>query len=194
MLAHEIRNPLAAIRNSVAVLKHAGRDAAAAAAAQGAIDRQMVHLVRLMEDLLDVARISRGRLALQRVRMDLRQALEQAIEVSLPMCRRPNRCWTSRSRYAAPCRRRRRADHAGDRQPLNNACKFTQREADPPTVGVENGHAIVGSRITASASRRASSRLFDMFSQIDTSSSAPGGLGMGLNLVKQLVEMRRARP
>ncbi|MBP9142866.1 MAG: CHASE3 domain-containing protein [Thermoanaerobaculia bacterium] len=196
MLAHEIRNPLAAIRNSVAILRHGGREAEIAAA-QGAIERQMVHLVRLIDDLLDVARISRGKLALQRSRMDLRQALEQAIEVSLPMCRE-NEQVLDVEIPDTPLH----VDGDAVRitqaiaNLLNNACKFTQRGGRIRlTVGVENGHAIV--RIQDNGIGIAAEhlpRLFDMFSQIDTSlERTQGGLGIGLNLVKQLVEMHGGR-
>lgn len=193
MLAHEIRNPLAAIRNSVAVLKLAGHDPRTSASARGAIERQVEHLVRLVEDLLDVARISRGKLELRRSRIDLRQALEQAIEVSRPLCKE-NAQTLEIEIPGAPLP----VDGDAVRitqaivNLLNNACKFTPRGGTIHlAVGSEDGHAIVRIRdngIGIAAEHLPS--LFDMFSQIDTSlERTQGGLGIGLNLVKQLVEM-----
>jgi PAS domain S-box-containing protein len=197
ILAHEIRNPLAAIRTSVTVLQKAGGDPQAASAAMGAIDRQMRHLVRLVEDLLDVARISRGKLALQRSRMDLRQALDQAIEASRPLCEENEQSLEVEF-----------PDHPllvdGDgvritqaiSNLLSNACKFSTRGGKIRVgVDIENGHAIV--RIRDSGIGIAADqlpRLFDMFTQIDTGlERSQGGLGIGLNLVKQLVEMHGGR-
>jgi signal transduction histidine kinase len=197
MLAHEIRNPLAAIRNSAAVLKLAGRDAQAAGAAQNAIDRQMEHLVRLIEDLLDVARISRGKLELRRTRMDLRLALEQALEVSRPLCADNEQALeveippTPLYVYGDAVRITQAIANL-----LNNACKFTPRGGRiRVAVGVEDRHAIVRIRDDGiGIAPEHLPRLFDMFSQIDTSlERTQGGLGIGLNLVKQLVEMHGGR-
>jgi PAS domain S-box-containing protein len=197
MLAHEIRNPLAAIRNSVTLLKLAGRDAAAADAAQGAIERQMAHLVRLVEDLMDVARISRGRLALRRERIDLRLTLEQALEVSRPLCEANEQVLDVEIPETALF-----VDGDAVRitqaisNLLSNACKFTPRGGRIQlSVGVENGHAIVRIRDNGiGIAAEHLPRLFDMFSQIDTSlERTQGGLGIGLNLVKQLVEMHGGR-
>ncbi len=197
MLAHEIRNPLAAIRNSVAVLKLAGREPQSAVAAQGAIDRQMEHLVRLIEDLLDVARISRGKLELRRARMDLRQALDQALEVSRPLCR-DNEQVLDVEIPQTPLY----VDGDAVRitqaisNLMSNACKFTPRGGRiRVSVGVEGRHAIVRIRDNGiGIAPEHLPRLFDMFSQIDISlERTQGGLGIGLNLVKQLVEMHGGR-
>jgi PAS domain S-box-containing protein len=197
ILAHEIRNPLAAIRTSVTVLQRAGGDPQAASAAMGAIDRQMRHLVRLVEDLLDVARISRGKLALQRATMDLRQALEQAIEASRPLCEE-----NEQSLEVEFPSRPLLVDGDGVRitqaisNLLSNACKFSTRGGKIRVgVDIESGHAII--RIRDSGIGIAAEqlpRVFDMFTQIDTGlERSQGGLGIGLNLVKQLVEMHGGR-
>ena len=197
MLAHEIRNPLAAIRNSAAVLKLAGRDPQSAVSAQGAIDRQMEHLVRLIEDLLDVARISRGKLELRRTRMDLRLALEQALEVSRPLCKDNEQALEVE---IPPTPLYVDGDAVRITQAianlLNNACKFTPRGGRiQVAVGVEDRHAIVRIRDDGiGIAPEHLPRLFDMFSQIDTSlERTQGGLGIGLNLVQQLVEMHGGR-
>src|SRR5690606_33250905 len=70
-LAHELRNPLAPISNATSILKFAPGNPAVIAQATGTIDRQLVHLVRLVDDLLDMSRISRGRLELRRERIEL---------------------------------------------------------------------------------------------------------------------------
>ncbi|MEO7794303.1 MAG: ATP-binding protein [Thermoanaerobaculia bacterium] len=197
ILAHEIRNPLAAIRTSVTLLQRAGEDPQAAKTAMGAIDRQMRHLVRLVEDLLDVARISRGKLALQRARMDLRQALEQAIEASRPLCDEAEQALE----VEIP-------DHPmlvdGDgvriaqaiSNLLSNACKFSSRGGKIRlSVGIEASHAIVRIRDTGiGIAAEHLPRLFDMFTQVENGlERTQGGLGIGLNLVKQLVEMHGGR-
>jgi PAS domain S-box-containing protein len=197
ILAHEIRNPLAAIRTSVTVLQRGGEDPQAAGLAMGAIDRQMRHLVRLVEDLLDVARISRGKLALQRTRMDLRQALEQAVEASRPLCEEAEQELEVEFPDGALF-----VDGDGVRiaqaisNLLSNACKFSSPGGRiRVSVGIEDAHAIVRIRDTGiGISAEHLPRLFDMFTQIDTAlERTQGGLGIGLNLVKRLVEMHGGR-
>ncbi|HET7560387.1 MAG TPA: GAF domain-containing protein, partial [Limnochordia bacterium] len=88
MLAHELRNPLAPIRNGLGIV---GRDHNAPAAVQTAVTmmrRQIDQMVRLVDDLLDVSRISRGKIALRKERFDLQSALSQAVEAALPLCER----------------------------------------------------------------------------------------------------------
>ncbi len=197
VLAHEIRNPLAAIRSSVTVLRLAGADPQASTVAMGAIDRQMRHLVRLVEDLLDVARISRGKLALQRTHMDLRHALEQAIEASRPLCDEAEQALEVEM-PTAPLY----VDGDGVRitqviaNLLSNACKFSLRGGKIRlAVGIEASHAIVTIRDTGiGIAPEHLPQLFDMFTQLDsTLERTQGGLGIGLNLVKQLIEMHGGR-
>lgn len=197
ILAHEVRNPLAAIRSSVSVLQRAGTDAAASRLALGAIERQMLHLVRLVEDLLDVARISRGKLALQRRRIDLREALAQAIEASRPLCEEAEQALEVEVPEMPLF-----VDGDGVRisqaiaNILSNACKFSPRGGSiRVSVGVENSHAIVSIRDTGIGIHADHlPGIFDMFSQIDTGlERTQGGLGIGLNLVRQLVEMHGGR-
>jgi PAS domain S-box-containing protein len=197
MLAHEIRNPLSAIRNSVAVLKHTGGAPEASAAAQGAIDRQMEHLVRLVEDLLDVSRISRGKLALRRSRIDLREALASAVEACRPILENGGQEFeVAIPELPLPVDgdATRLTQAIGNL--LSNAGKFT-----PPggkirlSAGLEGSEVVVRVRddgIGIAASDIPG--LFDMFSQIDTGlERTQGGLGIGLSLVKQLIEMHDGR-
>ena len=85
ILAHELRNPLAPIRNAVEVLKLAAPDNAGVSRAGGIIDRQVTYLARLVDDLLDAARIARGKLALKSERVDLQAVVQQAIETCRPL-------------------------------------------------------------------------------------------------------------
>ena len=196
-LAHEIRNPLAAIRTSVALLHRVGQDPQAASAALGAIERQMRHLVRLVEDLLDVARISRGKLALQQSRIDLRQALQHAVETSRPLCEETEQALEveipGHALYV-------HGDGVRITQAisnlLNNACKFSPRGGHIRfSVRIENQHAVVSIRDTGiGIAAEQLPRIFDMFNQVDSRlERTQGGLGIGLNLVKRLVEMHGGR-
>src|SRR6266508_1551096 len=80
MLSHELRNPLAPIRNSLYILDRVEPGGDQARRAQNVIDRQVVHLTRLVDDLLDVTRISRGKIQLQRERLDLRDVVRRTVE------------------------------------------------------------------------------------------------------------------
>jgi signal transduction histidine kinase len=84
-LAHELRNPLAPIRNAAEIMKVADSDPARMAAARALIERQTAHLVRLIDDLLDVSRITSGRLELQSRRLDLVEVLDLALETTRPL-------------------------------------------------------------------------------------------------------------
>ena len=87
-LAHELRNPLAPIRNATEIMRIADDDPARLAAARALIERQLAHLVRLIDDLLDVSRITRGRLALRLQRTDLATVLDLALEATQPLVER----------------------------------------------------------------------------------------------------------
>ena len=80
MLAHELRNPLAPIRNAVALLRRLGEPEPRLQAARDMIDRQVTHMARLLDDLLDVSRVTRGKITLAPVRLDLREVVRQAVE------------------------------------------------------------------------------------------------------------------
>src|SRR5690606_1440114 len=84
-LAHELRNPLAPIGNALEILKQAGDDPRVLETAREAIERQWSHLVRLVDDLLDVSRITRDKLELRKTRADLASAIRHAVETCLPL-------------------------------------------------------------------------------------------------------------
>ena len=95
MLAHELRNPLAPIRNAVQILRLTGpRSERGADGARDMIDRQVGHLVRLVDDLLDVSRVSRGKIALQQADLDLRDVVQPCARREPPAPHRapPRRC------------------------------------------------------------------------------------------------------
>jgi PAS domain S-box-containing protein len=192
-LAHELRNPLAPLRNSLAILQRSGDDPATFAKASGVMERQLGHLVRLIDDLLDVSRISLDKLTLRLELADLAAVLEHAVEASRPAAERAGHVLEVRL-PERPVKLE--ADRARLSQLFSNlvgnACKFTP----------DGGHVVVDARVEgerAVVSVRddgigiAAERIggvFEMFSQIDNSlERTHGGLGIGLALVRRLVEM-----
>jgi two-component system CheB/CheR fusion protein len=193
MLAHELRNPLAPIRNSLHVMRLKGGDAESVQAASEMMERQVGQMVRLVDDLLDVSRISQGRLELRKERTELGGVVSQSVEAARSLVQAMQHDLTvtppSQPLYldADPARL---AQVVGNL--LSNACKFTERrgrirltverESDQAVVRVQdNGIGIAAEQL---------GRIFDMFMQVDTSlERSVSGLGIGLTLVKKLVEM-----
>lgn len=192
-LAHELRNPLAPIRNAVQLLQLSGGNGDAVQATAEMLDRQVGQMVRLVDDLLDVSRISQGKIELRRERVELQSVIYLAAEGarSLVECMEHNLTITLPPEplylNADPTRL---AQVLGNL--LNNACKFTkkggrlllsaEREGEQAVVRVQdNGIGIATDHLP---------RIFEMFMQAETSlERATGGLGIGLTLVKNLVEM-----
>ena len=192
MLAHELRNPLAPIRNAAQLLSvHGGKPEIEWARA--VIERQTGHLVRLVDDLLDVSRMVRGQITLQRTPVLLADIVQTAVETSRPLIRR-------------------RKHHFGVQIPeqsvtiegdltrlaqvisnlLNNAAKYTddgghirldaELDGDKVAIRVRDTGLGVAPNLLP--------HVFDLFTQADrTLDRAEGGLGIGLTLVKRLVEM-----
>jgi signal transduction histidine kinase/DNA-binding response OmpR family regulator len=194
MLAHELRNPLAPIRNAVEVLRRAGLDDPLLVQTRDMIDRQVSHMARLVDDLLDVSRLSRGKILLRKEMLDLRQLVESAAEdyrgtlegngLSLSVCVPDGPIPV----LGDPTRL---AQALGNI--LHNACKFTNAGG---TVTVEldaapGGDALVRVRDTGIGMERdVLARVFEAFSQADNSlDRSQGGLGLGLTLVKGLLEL-----
>ncbi len=192
MLAHELRNPLAPISNAARALQLGG-DAEAVQSAADMLERQVGQMSRLVDDLLDMSRITRGRIELRKRRVDLAAIVDQAVEAVRAQYRSMNHELTvtqpSRTLQldADPARL---AQVIGNL--LNNACKFT----DPGGhvwLNVEEGDGEAVVRVRDNGIGIAAEhlpRLFDMFAQVDTSlERSRDGLGIGLTLVKTLVEL-----
>jgi len=192
-LAHELRNPLAPIRNSLQILKMPRVDAATVERSREMMERQVHHLVRLVDDLLDVSRVMRGKIELRRERVELATVVARAVETVQPLVdaqghelsvRLPNE---SLLLDADPVRLTQVVGNL-----LTNAAKYTEangrirltaeREGDEAVLGVrDNGIGIAPAMLP---------RIFELFVQVDhASTKAHGGLGIGLTLVKNLVQM-----
>jgi signal transduction histidine kinase/CheY-like chemotaxis protein len=192
-LSHELRNPLAPIRNALELMRRPGQDPAMTERALAIMERQVRQLVRLTDDLLDVSRITRNRIELHRDRLDLRSAIRSALETIEPLSEAAGHVvtvdlpdeplWV----YADLTRLAQAFANL-----LNNAVKYTDR----------------GGHITISASVRANETIvtltdtgigidpaylpsiFDMFVQIEPRDRrARSGLGIGLALAKRLIEL-----
>ncbi|HVK09854.1 MAG TPA: HAMP domain-containing sensor histidine kinase, partial [Gemmataceae bacterium] len=192
-LAHELRNPLAPLRNSLEVLRLSGDTPAAVRRVREVMGRQVEQMTRLVEDLLDVARIAEGKLVLRSEVVDLRSVVEDAVQMNAPLVQaRGHR--VSVGLPPGPL------GVEGDRARLvqvfvnllNNAAKYTDpggritvaatREGGEAVVTVtDNGTGIAADMLP---------HLFDLYTQLDVSADRPqGGLGIGLTLVRRLVEL-----
>jgi PAS domain S-box-containing protein len=195
MLAHELRNPLAPIRNALHLLRVSGGAGPVAAEAREVMERQLTQLIRLVDDLLEVSRISRGKIELRRASLDLAGVVASAVETSRPAI--------DAARHRLEVRLPPAPLHVeGDfvrlaqvlANLLNNAAKYT----DPGgriAVSVEREGAEAAIRVQDSGVGLAPElvpRIFDMFAQADRT-RAGGGLGIGLALAKMLVELHGGR-
>ncbi|MFZ1687073.1 MAG: PAS domain S-box protein [Flavobacteriales bacterium] len=193
-LAHELRNPLAPIKNGLQLMELAPDDPGVMETTRAMMTRQLDHMVRLVDDLMDLSRISRGKIELLREQTSLSGIVATAIESCKPLI----------ERNAHQLEVNMGSDNMvvnGDAARLtqvvanllNNAAKYTpkggriqvnvEREGNTAVIRVkDNGIGIEPEAI---------SHAFDMFAQIDPAqkTQAGGGLGIGLNIVKQLVEM-----
>jgi PAS domain S-box-containing protein len=192
-LAHELRNPLAPIRSAVQILRMTGSAGPESQAGRDIIDRQVRHLTRLVDDLLDVSRISRGRINLQKQRSELSPILTGAVEASRPLIEaRKHELILALLPHPLYVE----ADSTRLAQVfsnlLNNAAKFTEQGGHIGLTVERQGSDVVVT-VKDSGSGIPSEKLptvFEMFSQVEGSlSRSQGGLGIGLHLVKQLVEM-----
>lgn len=192
-LAHELRNPLAPIRTGLELMRMGSDNAATVARVREMMGRQVDHLVHLINDLLDIARINSGKVELKKARVTLKDIVASGVETSLPLIEANQHelavdvpdepLWLD-------------ADHIRLAQVLSNlltnAAKYTssggrislsaRKENDEVVISVtDNGLGIPAEALP---------RLFDMFSQVGRNMThAQGGLGIGLSLVKRLVEM-----
>jgi signal transduction histidine kinase/CheY-like chemotaxis protein len=192
-LAHELRNPLAPIQTGLDVMVRVPPGSEPSLRVAGMMQRQLSHLVRLVDELLEVSRIATGKISLQRAHIDLRRALATAIEGCQPLLDRAGHQLVLRQ-----------PDHAvivfGDETRLaqsfsnliNNACKYSAPGGRVEvTLAVQDQSAVVsvadqGMGIPADMLER----VFDLFTQLRTTlHSAQGGLGIGLSLVRSLAAL-----
>ncbi|PWF48507.1 sensor histidine kinase, partial [Massilia glaciei] len=192
-LAHELRNPLAPIRTGLDLLRQRGGDPAATASVHAMMERQLGHLVHLVDDLLDVARITRGRIDLRRERIALPALVAMAVETSAALI---EACGLQLEVYVPEYGAELFVDTTRIVQVLsnllNNAAKYTPRggritlsawrEDDQAVLAVaDSGVGIPPAELET---------VFEMFTQVGPNMErAQGGLGIGLSLVRQLVEL-----
>lgn len=192
-LAHELRNPLAPIRNAVHVLKSAELGQSDLQWSRDVIDRQVNVMARLLEDLLDVSRISLHRLELRKEHIELSAVLDAALETSGPVIEASGHKLTV---ITPPQPVTLLADQVRLAQVfsnlLNNAAKYTEEGGDIRlTAKVEGRELVVSVTDTGiGIGPEMLPRLFEMFSQATPAlARSQGGLGIGLALVKGLVEL-----
>jgi len=193
MLAHELRNPLAPIRNAAQLLNVHSEGNPEIEWARAVIERQTKHLVRLVDDLLDVSRMVRGQITLQRKPVELAEVVQAAVETSRPLIRLRKHHLTVQLPEQPVLLE---ADLTRLAQVitnlLNNSAKYTddggQIRLD---ATVENGIMALRVRDTGlGVDPELLPHVFDLFTQADrTPDRSEGGLGIGLTLVKRLVEL-----
>ncbi|MBL8795586.1 MAG: response regulator [Planctomycetia bacterium] len=194
MLAHELRNPLAPIRNALEIVRlHDPEGRAPSHHAWNIVARQVEHLVRLVDDLLDMSRITRGKINLQLETVGLADVVARAVEASQPLIQ-ARRHELQVDLAAEPLFVR--ADPVRLSQVLlnllNNAAKYTPEGGRVSiTARSEDGQAVIRVRDTGMGiPAETLPKVFDLFSQAErTLDRAEGGLGIGLTLVQRLVEM-----
>jgi two-component system CheB/CheR fusion protein len=193
MLAHELRNPLAPLLNMLEIMKRGDGNGEVIEQVRSTLERQLGQMVRLVDDLLDMSRITRSKLELRKECVELAAVIHQSVEACRPLAERakhelnvslpPEPIYL----HADPVRL---AQVFGNL--LNNACKYTEpggriwltveRQGSEVVVNVKDTGLGIPSDKLAS--------IFEMFTQIDRSlDRSQGGLGIGLTLVKRLVEM-----
>ena len=193
MLAHELRNPLAPISTAAQILKLSGGEPKRIAQAGDVIGRQVRHMVELVDDLLDVSRVTRGLVELEKVAVDLKSVIQSAIEQARPLIEKKGHTLSTRLGDA-------NVTVIGDRKRLvqvmanllNNAAKYTSdggeitvcADASPGHIKLsvrDNGIGIDGALLPD---------IFELFTQAKrTPDRAQGGLGLGLALVRSMVAL-----
>lgn len=197
LLAHELRNPLAPVRNSLEILHRQGLPDPTSRHAWEIMDRQVENLSRLVDDLLDVSRITRDKIRLRRERVDLSAAVRMAVEAARPLIDRkrhrlatayaPDPLWVDADRV--------RVEQVATNL-ITNAAKYTDPGGEVTvTTRAEGGEGVLSVRDTGiGIAPEAQPHVFEMFVQADHDPDrAQGGLGLGLTLVRRLVELHGGR-
>ena len=192
-LAHELRNPLAPIQNAVEILKLSQVGQPTANLPIEIMDRQVNQMVRLIDDLLDVSRITNGKLFLRRERVSLALVLDAAVEATATLIRQREHELT-----VIPVSETIYLDGDVTRlvqiftNLLTNAAKYTETSGKITVTSVRDGSDVVVSVSDSGVGipSHMTGQIFEMFSQVDRAlEKTTGGLGIGLALVKGLVEM-----
>lgn len=196
-LAHELRNPLAPLRNGLQVMRLAGDEPETQTKMQDLMDRQLTHMVHLIDDLLDIARISSGKVNLKKQRIQLQGVLANAVEACHALIQSKEHKLTVDMPEEAllldadPTRMAQVVSNL-----LNNAAKYTPtggridlsvyQDADEAVISVtDTGVGLAPSSLLT---------VFEMFSQVGrTLEQAQGGLGIGLSLVRRLVALHNGK-
>ncbi len=192
-LAHELRNPLAPIRSGLDLMRMSAGDPAASGKIHAMMDRQLGHLVHLVNDLLDVARITRGKIELKKETTDLATMVAMALETSAGMIEASGHTLSvdvPQGELGVEVDVTRMVQVVSNL--LNNAAKYT-----PPGGRImlsarrEHGQAVLAVADTGvGIPPEAMATLFDMFTQVGGNMArAQGGLGIGLSLVQRLVQL-----
>ena len=197
MLAHELRNPLAPIQSAVDLMRLSNVEDRDLSVARDVIARQVTHLVRLVDDLLDVSRITLGKIRLNLEPIDAQHVVPAAIEISRPLIdERGHKLSVCVPENAVPIR----GDRARLAQVLsnllNNAAKYTPRGGTIALLLVEeDGQAVFRVRDSGvGIPAPMLAQVFELFTQLENSiDRSQGGLGIGLTLVRELVEMHYGR-
>ncbi|MFL6194832.1 MAG: ATP-binding protein, partial [Thermoanaerobaculia bacterium] len=197
MLAHELRNPLGAIANASYVLEQAGPSGPPMDRAVPVIQRQIQHLVRLVDDLLDVSRITRGKIELRREPLDLRDAVRGAVEMTRPVIEAKEH---ELRLVLPPDPLPLDADVTRLEQALGNLVRNAAKYTEPGghievSAWNEDGEAVVCVKDDGiGIGPELLPRIFDLFIQGEQSlDRSAGGLGIGLTLVRRLIEMHGGR-
>jgi len=192
-LAHELRNPLAPITSSLALMELAAGDARVVQGARDVIARQVVHMVRLIDDLMDVSRITGNRLQLQFSAVTLQQVVAQAVETASPTITAAGHRLTI---VAPPHEVTVRGDSARLQQVvvnlLTNSARYTPAGGKIDVeIGVHDGRAdLVITDTGEGISANSLPHVFDMFTRVGRDRDKAGtGLGIGLALSRQLVDL-----
>ncbi len=192
-LAHELRNPLAPISNSLALMERANGNSAILDRARLTMERQVAHMVRLIDDLLDVSRITRDQLTMKKERIELALVVNLAVETCQPHCERKAqelRVLLPPEPIILDADATRLAQVFGNL--LNNASKFTPKGGRIELVAELHGeNAVVTVRDTGiGIETNMQSRVFELFTQVDAARNlSAGGLGIGLALAKRITEL-----
>ena len=192
-LAHELRNPLAPIQNGLEVLRLAGNNPETAAKVRGMMQRQVSHMVHLVEDLLDVARINSGKVELRKEKVELKSIVTHAVESNLAAMEAAHHVLDLRitdESLVVDADPVRLVQVLGNL--LTNAAKYTPEHGRIElSVRRDEQHAVIA--VTDNGigiALHAMPSLFDMFTQVPSGAArSQGGLGIGLSLVQRLVAM-----